>query len=262
MELYALARPVPSSIGDCALTFLDRRPIDPQRASAQHKAYIDCLSSLGMSIISLAPEHDMPDSVFVEDTAVVLDEVAVVPTHGLESREAEIPSVAEALTSYRPIAFLPDDARLEGGDVLRIGRAIYVGKSRRTNEEGIAGLAAIVNPLGYVVRTVAFRGCLHMKSACTYLGRDTILANRDWIDVTQFGDIEVIDVDENEPHASNALAVNDAIMFPSSFPKTRHSLAARGFSVLLLDISELQKAEACVTCCSILFRRSSYADPA
>jgi dimethylargininase len=258
VELFALTRPVPESIRDCALTFLDRVPIDPERAAAQHDAYIEALASLGVEVLSVRAEPDLPDSVFIEDTAVVVDEMAIVAFPALESRQLEPASVAIALTRFRPIAFLPDEARLEGGDVLQIGRTVYVGRSQRTNQEGIDSLWAILQEERYDVHDLEFRDCLHLKSACTYLGRNTILANPEWIDTSQFGDVDVLHVSPDEPHAANALAVDGTIIFPSAFPRTRAELERRGFSVLPVDISELQKAEAGVTCCSILFRHQSY----
>jgi dimethylargininase len=258
VRLYALTRPVPESIRDCALTFLDRAPIDPERAAAQHDAYIEALASLGVKVLSVPAEPDLPDSVFIEDTAVVVDEVAIIAFPALESRQLEPASVAIALTRFRPIAFLPDDARLEGGDVIQIGRHIYVGRSQRTNREGRDALWAILQEeWRYPVHEVDFSDCLHLKSACTYLGRNTILANPEWIETGQFGDVDVLHVSPDEPHAANALAVDGTIIFPSAFPRTHAELERRGFSVIAVDISELQKAEAGVTCCSILFGRPS-----
>jgi dimethylargininase len=256
VRLYALTRPVPESIGDCALTFLERQPIDPERAVAQHEAYIEALASLGIDVYSVRAEPDLPDSVFIEDTAVVVDEVAVIAFPALESRQLEPPSVALALSNFRPLAFVPDDARLEGGDVIQIGRDVYVGRSQRNNREGRDALWVILQEEGrHPVHEVDFSDCLHLKSACTYLGRSTILANPDWIDTGQFGDVDVVTVSADEPHAANALAVDGTIIFPASFPKTRQRLEHQGFSVLQVDISELQKAEAGVTCCSIVFGR-------
>lgn len=253
MTLIALTRAVSPALADCALTFLEREPIDVSLATEQHRAYEEVLRELGAHVISLPPEPDLPDSVFVEDTAVVVEELAVLTAPLLPSRRREVASVAAALAPYRPHRFLNRDATLEGGDVLRIGRTLYVGLSARTNRAGVAGLAAALEPHGYTVRTVMLDGCLHLKSACTYIGRNTLLANRAWVDITQLGPLEVVDVAPTEPGAGNALLIGETVVLPASFPETQGRLTSRGFPVQTVDVSELQKAEAGVTCCSIVF---------
>lgn len=252
--LIALTRPVSPSIVDCALSFMVREPIDVELACRQHRAYEDCLRALGSEVVEVAAAPDLPDAVFVEDAAVVVDEVAVLAAPALESRRGEVESVAEALRVYRPLERLNGDARLDGGDVLRIGRRVYVGLSARTNKAVAAQLGAFLEPYGYEVSTVRFSGCLHLKSACTSIGRDTLLANLDWVDPAQIEGVDVVAVAPDEPHAANALSIGETVVLPSSFPATRHLLEERGFHVQTVDVSELQKAEAGVTCCSILLQ--------
>jgi dimethylargininase len=182
----------------------------------------------------------------------VVDELAVMTRPLLPARQAEVASVAVELERFRPVAWVSGEATLEGGDVLRIGRRVYVGLSARTNAAGVEQLASFLEPHGYRVQAVSFGGCLHLKSACTGIGRDSLLANREWVDPDQFAGCGVVDVDPSEPAAGNALLVGDAVVLPANFPQTARRLREQGFRVEAVDVSELQKAEAGVTCCSIL----------
>src|SRR5256714_9986881 len=249
----ALTRPVSASINDCELTFHEQQPIDVARAIEQHRAYEDCLRSLGVQIVRLPPEPDLPDAVFVEDTAIVVDEVAVIPLMGAASRRPETVSVAAALKSYRPLRYLEAPATLDGGDVLRVGRRLFVGLTRRTNREGIAQLTAHVAPFGYEVEAVEVTGCLHLKSACTQVSNNMLLINRDWVDAAAFAGFDFVDVAATEPGAANALLVGETVVMPSAFPQTIGLLEGRGLKVLSVDVSEFQKAEGGVTCKSIIF---------
>lgn len=248
MALTAITRPVSSSINNCELSFHGRQPIDVARAIAQHKAYQDCLAELGVEIVSLPAAPDFPDAVFVEDAAVVMDEVAVIPIMGATSRRPEARTLIDTLSRYRLIRFLVEPATLDGGDVLRAGRAVFVGLSQRTNRDGFSQLRDLLGGYGYEVHPVEVRGCLHLKSACSYIGNHTMLVNRSWIDAERFRGFELIDVPEEEPAAANALLVKDVVFIPESFPRTRALLEGRGFRVRAVDLSELQKAEAGVTC--------------
>ena len=255
----AITRQVSASINNCELSFHARQPIDVAKAMAQHKAYEDCLAGLGVRIVSLPAEPELPDAVFVEDPAVVVDEVAVISIMGAPSRRPEASSLAEALSHYRPIKFLVEPATLDGGDVLRAGRFIFVGLSQRTNQEGIAQLSDMFRVYDYQVQSVEVRGCLHLKSACSYIGHDTVLVNRSLIDAERFRGFELVDVPDEEPAAANALLVQDVVIIPASFPKTRALLEQRGFRVQTIDLSELQKAEAGVTCTSLIFNHEAMA---
>ena len=251
--LTAITRAVSPSLANCELTFVERRPIDLAKAQAQHTAYENLLASLGIHVHSLAAEPDLPDSMFVEDPAIVLDELAVILPLGTKSRQPEAISLAKALAPFRKLAHIAAPGAIEGGDVLRIDRTLYVGQTTRTNAEGVRQLAAILAPHNYKVVPVPVTGCLHLKSAVTCLGRNTLLANRSWFDTTPFAAYNWIDVDPTEPHAANALAVADTVIFPASFPKTRARIESAGFHVTPLDISELQKAESGLTCSSLIF---------
>ena len=252
--LTAITRAVSPALVHCELSFIDRKPIDLATAQEQHHAYEELLGKLGARVISLPAEPDLPDSMFVEDPAIVLDELAVIFPLGTETRRREAASLALALSKFRTLEHVSLPGTLEGGDVLRIGRKLFVGPTRRSNAEGIRQLAAILSPHGYEVIAVPVTGCLHLKSAVTHLGRNTLLANRAWFDAAPLAGHEWIDVDPAESHASNALALGGTVIFPTSFPRTRARIEARGFHVTSLDISELQKAESGLTCSSLLFQ--------
>jgi dimethylargininase len=251
--LTAITREVSASINNCELSFHPRQPIDVAKAIAQHKAYQDCLAELGVRIVSLPAEPELPDAVFVEDPAVVVDEVAVISIMGVPSRRPEADSLAHALSRYRPVTFLREPATLDGGDVLRIGRRVFAGLSQRTNREAFSQLRDLLQAFDYEVQPVEVRGCLHLKSACSDIGNDTVLINRAWIDAERVRGFQLLDVPDEEPPAANALLVNDVVIIPASFPKTRTLLEQRGFCVRTIDLSELQKAEAGVTCTSLIF---------
>jgi dimethylargininase len=251
--LTAITRGVSPAIVRCELSFIDRKPVDLARAQQQHQAYVALLAKLGARIISLPAEPDLPDSMFVEDPAIVLDEIAIILPLGTESRRREAPSLAQELSKYRKLEYIRLPGTLEGGDVLRIGRKLFVGLSKRSNAEGIRQLAEIVEPYRYEVIAVLVTGCLHLKSAVTQIADNTLLANRAWFDTAPFAGYEWIDVDTAEPHAANALALGGTVIFPASFPRTRGRIGSLGYRVTPLDISELQKAESGLTCSSLLF---------
>ena len=254
--LTAITRAVSPALAKCELSFIERIPIDMEKARAQHRAYEATLSELGAKVISLPPESELPDSMFVEDPAIVLDELAIVFPLGTESRRPEAASLAKAISRFRKVEYVTLPGTIEGGDILRIGRKLFVGLTARTNEEGIRQLRTIVGPYSYEVIAVPVTGCLHLKSAVTYLGKSVLLGNRAWFDTAPFAGFEWTDVDPAEPHAGNALALNGSVIFPLSFPRTRARIEAEGFRVLPIDIAELQKAESGLTCSSLIFEAS------
>jgi dimethylargininase len=252
--LIALTRSVPPSIVECELTHLAREPIDVARAAVQHRAYENTLASLGYSVRPLPDEPDMPDSVFVEDTAVIVDELAVMTRPGAPSRRAEIFSVAQALREYRELAFIEEPGTLDGGDVLRIGKRLFVGRSERTNDDGIAQLRAHLAEEGYTVEAVTLHDCLHLKTAVTAVSDSIVLINPAWVDFPHAFDR--IEVDPSEPFAANALLTPRGVVMPSAFPRTIERVRRRGIKVDTVDASELAKAEGGVTCCSLLLNHA------
>ena len=250
--ITAITRAVSASITRCELTHVERAPIDLALARAQHAEYEAALERLGCRVVSLPELPDQPDAVFVEDSAVVLDEVAILTRPGAESRRAEVGAMAEALVPFRPLRRVEAPGTLDGGDVLRLGRTLYVGESSRTNAAGIAQLAALASPFGYEVVALRVRGALHLKTAVTQVAPRTILVNPAWIEAP-FSGYEAIHVAEEEPFGANAVLVNGTVIHSTAFPRTQESLSRAGIPVLGVDASELAKAEGGVTCCSLLF---------
>jgi dimethylargininase len=251
--LTAVTREVSAAVGDCELTFLPRVKIDIGRVSQQHQKYQTVLSSLGCEVVTVPTEPSLADSVFIEDTANVLDEVAVLCRPGVQSRRLEVAGVEDVLKRYRTIASINAPGTLDGGDLLRVGKVIYAGLSTRSNQSGIEQLRDIVSDYGFSVKTIAITKCLHLKSAVSEVAPGLLLINSDWIKRSALGDFDLIDVDREEAHAANALLVGRRVIYPSSFPRTMKKLVARGIEVIPVDMSELQKAEGAATCCSLIF---------
>jgi dimethylargininase len=255
--LIALTRSVPPSIGRCELTHLRREPIDQARAVLEHAAYEDALRRAGCHVERLTDLPDDPDSVFVEDAAVVFDGVAVVARPGAASRRGEVESVALALEGRRRVVRIQPPGTLDGGDVIVTPRRVFVGVSGRTNAEGARQLATILTPLAIAVVPVPVTACLHLKSAAVWLPgsarRSHILLNPQWVAPAHFQDFDLIETDPSEPAAANALAVNGLVLCAEAHPHTRRRLEALGLRVLAIPAGELAKAEGGVTCCSIVF---------
>jgi len=251
----AITRNVSLRLAECELTCIESQPIDLERARAQHAAYVSVLAGLGCEVIELPAEPDLPDSVFVEDAAVVLPEVAVITRPGADSRKPETASIARALAPHRPLVHIEAPATLDGGDVLVMGKAIFVGLSTRSDRQAVAQLQELLRPFGYTVTGVPLRGCLHLKSAVTRVDDETLLINRSWVDEAPFSNFGLIAVDAAEPHAANCLPVNGRVVFPEAFPDTREKLERRGYNVAPVALDELAKAEGAVTCCSLVFER-------
>jgi dimethylargininase len=251
--IIAVTRQVSRSIGECELTFLPRLRIDVEQARKQHGEYEAALKGLGLAVLSLPEEPDLPDSVFVEDTALVLDECAIITRCAAASRRRESESMARVLLPYRELHHIQSPARIDGGDILRVGRDLYIGLSERTDANAIEQIQDLVAPYGYAIHTAAVTGCLHLKSAVTQVGPATLLINPAWVDKRVFRDVNFIETDASEPYAGNALLVGDSLIYPSGFPKTQARLAAEGLRVIPVDADELAKAEGAVTCCSLVF---------
>ena len=258
----AITRQVSPEIGRCELSYLEREPIDAGLAERQHLAYERCLADLGCAVTSLPPEPALPDSVFVEDTAIVLDGLAVITFPGAASRRAETASVAAALAPWRPLFHFGAQGTLDGGDVLVVGRRIFVGRSLRSDEAGYVQLRDLLAPRGYTVAAVAMHGCLHLKSAVTAVTADLLLVNPAWVDGSAFAGLGILEVDPSEPHAANALRIGEVVVFPAAFERTRRRLEGAGVGVATVDVSELAKAEGAVTCCSLVFEAERGEGPA
>lgn len=254
MPLNAMCRAVSPAMLDCELSFIGREPIDLALANTQHNDYVKALRTLGVKVVELPAEATLPDSVFVEDTVLLFDELAVMTRPGAISRRGEVASIEAAFHDYREIiARISEPGTLDGGDVLRIGKRVFVGLSQRSNQAAIDQLSAYVTPFGYQVIAVPMHDCLHLKSSVTALADDTVLINTDWVDSSYFNDYRQIHVAPSEPHAANVVRIGATILMPACFPETQTIVQAAGYSVVTVDVSELQKAEGAVTCCSVLF---------
>jgi dimethylargininase len=250
--LVAITRPVPRRIDRCEQTHLARAPIDFDRAVAQHDAYEAALVRLGCRIERLPDTPELPDSVFVEDTAVVLDDLAIVTRPGAESRRPEVDTVLPVLRRWRAIAMIDAPGTLDGGDVLVTPGRIYVGLSSRSNEDGATQLAAFAAPQGFATTCLRVSGCLHLKSAVTLAANDTLLLNPEWIDPAAFADFRVLSIDPTEPFAANVLRIDDRVLCATDHPRTRERLEAEGIRTLTVEADELAKAEGGLTCGSLL----------
>lgn len=252
-DLLAITREVTPAIARAELTHLARAPIDIATARAQHADYERALASLGCSVRRLPAGDDMADGVFVEDTAVVFDEIAIIARPGAESRRAETADVEEALKHHRLLGHIEAPGTLDGGDVLAVGRSVFVGSTSRTNAAGIEQLRRLLEYFGYSLRTVPVRGCLHLKAAVTAVADETLLMNREWVPADEFGGLDIVDVHPDEPRAANVVRVNSRLLCAAAFPRTRERLERRGHAVTSVEMSEIAKAEGAVTCCSLLF---------
>ncbi|MFH1185331.1 MAG: arginine deiminase-related protein [Chloroflexota bacterium] len=248
----AVTRQVSTSIVDCELTFLDREPIDVARARKQHSLYEAALRDLGVAVLSLPEEPDLPDSVFVEDTALVLDECAIILRPGAASRRAETESIARILAPFRRLLHIQDPARVDGGDILRVGKRIYVGLTRRSDTNAIEQMQEMLTPLGYDVHPVPVTGCLHLKSAVTEAAQDVLLLNPNWVDRGTFHGVKILEIDPSEPHAANALRIDETAIYCAAFPRTRARLDLAGIRIVVVEADELAKAEGALTCCSLI----------
>jgi dimethylargininase len=255
----AFTRAVSPRLAECQLTHLERVPIDAAKAASQHAAYERALVGAGFEIVRLPELPDDPDAVFVEDTALILNGHAVITRPGAPSRAGETRSTAEGLRSHFDVRHI-DRGHVDGGDVLRIGSTLYVGLSTRTNAEGLRALAAIVGPLGFEVVEAELRDCLHLKTGATFAGPDgsgtpVLLYHERSVAAAQFADVEPLAVDPAEPAAANCVRAADRLIVPSGNPNTAERLRSRGFHVVEVDVSELQKAESGVTCMSLIDER-------
>jgi dimethylargininase len=251
-RLLAITRDISPAIEHCELTYLERTAIDIARARAEHEVYESVLRDLGCQVQRLPAGPDMADAVFIEDTAVVLDELAVITRPGAASRRVETAAVAEAVRRHRPVAAILAPGTLDGGDVLRIGKRLFVGSGYRSNEAGIRQLRSIVSSQGYTVDAVPIEGCLHLKTGLSVVADDLLLVNPAWVDTRCFSPMRMIEVDPGEPFAANALRIGHALIYPAEHTRTRARVEAEGLEVRPVPVRELAKAESGVTCYCLL----------
>lgn len=251
--LHAITRAISPRFNECELTHIARTPIDLDLAQTQHHQYEAALRSLGVEVHSLPAEADLPDSVFVEDAALVLEEIAVLTRPGAKSRRPEVESIARALAPYRKLVRIEAPDTVDGGDILRLGKNIYVGVSTRSNHGAIEQMQAALAPFGYTVSNVPVTGCLHLKSAVTQASADTLLINPAWVEKSHFPGWKFVEVAPDEPSAANIVRVPGGAIFPDHFPATQKRLEQAGIHLTIVPATEVGKAEGAVTCCSLIF---------
>jgi len=247
-----ITRQVSSRINQCQLSYMEREAIDVEKAIQQHRQYEQTIVSLGYELRRLPPLPDSPDAAFVEDIAVVLDELAIITRPGVKSRRGETDSASDKLSAYRTLCYIESPGTLEGGDILRVGRMLFAGWSERTNPEGIRQLQSVADRFDYTVKPVEVNECLHLKTGVTQIGADTLLINPQWIPRESFAGLNLIEIDPREPFAANALWLDKTVVYPAEFSRTKERLLRRGFHVRTIPFSELLKAEAGLTCCSLI----------
>lgn len=255
MKIIAITRRPSPRLESGERTHIGRDAIDSARALTQHDAYRAALRELGAEVSRLDDADHFPDGVFVEDTALVLDEAAILMRPGAGSRREEVAGVGAALAPYREILRVETPGTIDGGDIVVVGRRIFVGRSARTNPEGIALLADLTKRFGYSVSGVRMTGCLHLKSGCTALPDGRILINRAWIEAADFPACDFVEVPPAEPWGGDVAFVRDTVVAAAAYPRTIDVLAAEGYAVKPVDVSEFAKAEGGVTCLSVIFRR-------
>lgn len=251
--LTAITRSPSANLVNCEITYLDRQPIDYDLALKQHDHYCATLEKLGVAVTRLPADLNYPDSCFVEDTAIVVDELAVITSLGAKSRRGETESIAPELAKYRELIHIQLPATIEGGDVMQIDKTLFVGLSTRTNSQGIAALTEILQPQGYRVCPVKLKNVFHLKSGCTAIDSETILIVSQGIDLQPFSDFNLIFVSSEEAAAANTLRIGETILMQAKFPQTIEQVQSIGYKVEAVNISEFAKAEAGLTCLSLIF---------
>ena len=251
-SLMALTRAVSPTLEAALVSHIPRQPIDLELAVRQHEAYEALLAELGATIVQVPEAPDLPDAVFVEDCAVVFDEIAVVTRPGARARLPEVDGVAATLAAYRECAWVEGPGTLDGGDVMVAGRTVYVGRSSRTNDSGIDQLLAAIAPYDYAVVPVEFGGALHLKSVCTALDDETLFVDPRRVDVTQFRECEYLAVPGDEWVGVNTVVVRGTVVMAEGYPEASRLVESTGRAVRTVDISEFAKVEGAVSCKSIL----------
>ena len=250
--IVAITRPTGAELRECELTHNDRVPIDVERACVQHAAYLDVLRSLGVQVVELPRLPDYPDAVFVEDTTLVLPEVAVLLRPGAASRRGEVPSMAAALADYRECRVMETPATLDGGDIVVFGKTVLVGQTNRSNPAGVATLADLLSPFGYTVEAVPVRGVLHLKSAATVVDDETLIVFSRAVDLTGLG-ARLLEAHPDEPQGANVVRLGDTLLVNASAPRTVAMLAAHVDNIVEVHVDEFAKAEGAISCKGVIF---------
>ncbi len=244
-------REVGDELAACELTHHQREAIDVERAREQHAALASVLRELGCRVQVLPPLEGHADAPFLEDTALLLDRMAVIARPGAASRVGEVASIEAVLGEEFELAYLPEEARLEGGDVMRVGDTLFVGQSSRTNHPGLKALAHLIWRDGLIVKAVEVDACLHMQTAVCDLGEARVLVNPRWVESRRLRQLDRIEVDPREPFGANVLRVGRTIVASAAAPYTNDKLAKAGYELRVVELDEFHKAEAGVTCLTL-----------
>ncbi|MCU0288562.1 MAG: arginine deiminase family protein [Acidobacteria bacterium] len=227
---------------------------DYELAIQQHDRYIEALKCQGIQVKILEAEEQFPDAVFVEDTAVLTEQCAVITNPGALTRQGEEVSIRKALQEfYTVIETIQPPGTLEGGDVMRVGKHFYVGLSARTNEEGFRQFHTILNKFGYTSSTVKLEKFLHLKTGLAYLENNNLLVAGEFSENSEFMKFNRIIIDENESYAANCIWVNDAVLVPMGYPKTAEAISKTGYKVIVVDVYEFRKLDGGLSCLSLRF---------
>jgi dimethylargininase len=252
----AITRGVSRHIGDCQLTHRSREEVNYEKACSQLEQYCELLGSWGVNLMPVAASDSHPDCCFVQDTAVVLDEVCVIAGMGAETRLGEVAEVEKLVAPLRKIRHILLPATLDGGDVVQFGKRLFVGLSTRTNARGIAALAEIVECFGYTVIPVVVNGGLHLTTGCGIVNDETVLLNPRWLDSFAFSGLRQLYVPEDEPWAANTIRVEDDVCLEEGAPQTVDLVQPYAGNISILDISEFRKAEGSLSCLSLIFKEA------
>ncbi len=248
---YAIVRPVPDSYDRCVRTNVKR--IDVALAKRQHAEYCKALQKLGLELIWIEGDNTLPDSCFVEDTAVILGEKAIICNMKIKSRVKEVTEVAKVLEKLKETYYIKPPATIDGGDVLKIEDKVFVGLSDRTNPHAIHQLRKILENSNLEIVPVKVRNVVHLKSACTYLGNNYVILSKGHFDTDILRDYKKIVVPRGEEYAADCLAINGTVLMARGHPKTKKLIEKEGFFVKELEMSEFRKGEGALTCLSIIW---------
>lgn len=250
----AITRGVSRHIDACQLTHRSREEVNYEKACSQLEQYCELLRRWGVNLMPVAASDSHPDCCFVQDTAVVLDEVCVIASMGADTRLGEVAEVEKLVAPLRKIRHIFLPATLDGGDVVQFGKRLFVGLSTRTNARGIAALAEIVESYGYTVIPVVVNGGLHLTTGCGIVNDETVLLNPRWLDALAFSGLRQLYVPEDEPWAANTIRVDDNVCLEEGAPQTVDLVQPYAGNIAMLDISEFRKAEGSLSCLSLIFK--------
>jgi dimethylargininase len=247
----AVVRAVPETI-DAGITSANLGEPDYEKAREQHRRYVGALERCGLEVTELGADNRHPDSVFVEDTAIVTDRCAIIAHPGVANRRGEVHKVEEVLSGlYDNVERIVSPGTLDGGDVLQVGDHFYVGLTRRTNREGAAQLSALLRRYGFDASFVELRRFLHLRTGVAYLGGEDLLVAGELVANDEFEGFDRIVVPPEEEYCANCIRLNDHVLVAAGYEGTRERIVERGYEVIELEMSEFQKVDGGLSCLSL-----------